>query len=285
MSSPTSTSGSAAPQRSLRAGLERRIRAAWWRVRPFQLPRYPASTPWVGRGGPLDFRLAPTADTVGAAAMSEEAADAAEAILAELSPDQSIDASRFMYSLARAKFGTFWRCADLVRTLWAAATFLQPTTYLEVGVWRGRGVAIVGTVSPTCAIYGFDMWIPDYAGSENPGPEFVKEELKSVGHTGKVVLVSGDSRETLPAFLRQHPDLYFDLITIDGDKSMSGAASDFAAALPRLKVGGIVVYDDMAGLPRLRRIWNNVIKSNIRYVYWEFRNGDRGVAAAVRISE
>ena len=285
MSSPTSTSASAAPQRNLRAGLERRIRAAWWKVRPFQLPKYPASTPWVGRGGPLDFHLTPTADTIGAAAMSEEAADAAEAVLAKLSPDDNVKAARFMYSWARAKFGVYWRYADLVRTLWAAATFLQPATYLEVGVWRGRSAAVVGTLAPDCAIYGFDMWIPDYAGSENPGPDFVKEELKNAGHSSEVVLVSGDSRVTLPAFLRKHPDLYFDLMVIDGDKSMSGAASDFAAALPRLKVGGILVYDDMASLPRLQRIWNKVIGSDIRYVHWEYRNAGVGVAAAVRISE
>ena len=76
MTPPTSTSAAADPQSRLRAGLERRIRAAWWKVRPFQLPKYRASTPWVGRGGPLDFHLTPTAETVGAAAMSEEAAAA-----------------------------------------------------------------------------------------------------------------------------------------------------------------------------------------------------------------
>ena len=279
----TPRSASAVPQRRLRAGLERRIRAAWWKVRPFQLAQYPASTPWVGRGGPLDFHLTPTADTVGAAAMSEEAATAVEAILAKLSPEEHLNAARFMYSWARAKFGAYWRFADMATTLWAAATFLQPMTYLEVGVWRGRSAAVVGTIAPECDIYGFDMWIPRYA--ENLGPDFVKGELKNIGHRGDVVLVSGDSKVTLPAFLREHPDLYFDLMAIDGDKSMSGVASDFAAALPRLKVGGILVYDDMASLPRLQRIWNKVIGSDIRYVHWEYRNAGVGVAAAVRISE
>ena len=72
---------------------------------------------------------------------------------------------------------------------------------------------------------------------------------------------------------------------IDRDKSMSGAASDFAAALPRLKVGGIVVNDDLFSLPRLWRIWNKVIEGDTRYVDWKYRNAGFGVAAAVRISE
>ena len=262
-----------------------RMRVAWWKVRPFQLPKYSAGTPTVGRGGPLDFHLPPTAGTIGAAAMSEEAADGVAAVADKLTTDENLKAVRFRYAWARDKYGSHWRFADLPMTLWAASTLLQPTAYLEVGVWRGRSAAGVVTVAPDCAIYGFDMWIPGYAGSENLGPEFVKGELKSAGHTGKVVLVSGDSRKTLPAFLREHPDLYFDLVTIDGDKSISGAASDFAAALPRLKVGGIVVYDDMPSLPRLRRIWNKVIKGDTRYVDWEYRNAGFGVAAAVRVSE
>ena len=261
-----------------------RMRVAWWKVRPFQLPKYSADTPTVGRGGPMDFHLAPTAATIGAAAMSEEAAAEVAAVADKLTPDDNLLAVRFRYAWARDQYGKHWRFADLPMTLWAASTLLHPTAYLEIGVWRGRSAAVVGTVAPDCAIYGFDMWIPGYGGSENLGPEFVKGELKLIGHTAKVVLVSGDSRQTLPAFLREHPDLYFDLITIDGDKSIGGAASDFAAALPRLKVGGIVVYDDMPSLPRLRRIWNKVIESDFRYVHWEFHNATFGVAAAVRIS-
>lgn len=265
--------------------LQYRIRAGWWKVRPFPLPKYAAGTPRAGRGGAIDFHLVPTAQTVGAAAMSPEAADAVVDVFGKLTADDNLKAAQFFYKWARAKYGQHWRFANLPMTLWAAATFLQPTSYLEVGVLMGRSCAVVGTVTPDCSIYGFDLWIPGYAGSENPGPDFVRGELKKVGHVGEVSLVSGDSHETLPAFLREHPDLYFDLITIDGDKSMSGAASDFAAALPRLKVGGIVVYDDVAPFPRLRRIWNKVIRRDRRYVSWDFVNAGFGVSAAVRFSE
>ena len=265
--------------------LKYRAQAGWWKVRPLQRPKYSGGTPKVGRGGPGDFHLAPTAQTVGAAAMSQEASDAVVAVLAKLTPDDNLRALQFFYEWARAKYGHHWRFANLPTTLWAAATVLRPTSYLEIGILMGHSCAVVGTVAPDCAIYGFDLWIPGYAGSENPGPDFVKGELKKAGHRGQVTLVSGDSHETLPQFLREHPDLYFDLITIDGDKSMTAAASDYAAALPRLKVGGIVISDDIASLPRLRRIWKNVIRRDARYVSWDFVNAGRGVSAAVRISE
>ena len=72
-------------------------------------------------------------------------------------------------------------------------------------------------------------------------------------------------------------------MSIDGDKSVRGIASDFANALPRLKLGGIVVFDDLAVKPVLRRVWDRVVRNNHRYVDWEFDSGTHGVAAAVRV--
>jgi hypothetical protein len=143
----------------------------------------------------------------------------------------------------------------------------------------------VAATCPSCDIYGFDLWIPDYHGVPNPGPDFIREELQRVGHAGAVELLSGDSRKTVPAFLRQHSELYFDLITIDGAKSVLGVGSDFANALPRLKVGGIVVFDDMPKFPILRRVWDRVIRRDPRYVSWDFTDAGFGLAAAIRIAD
>ena len=263
-----------------------RLRSAWEKVRPFRLPRYPASTPRIGGSHPLDPFFPPTAPTLGAAATSEEAYDAVEAVIKRLTPSPEYEASEFLYAWGHAKFGKNWRFADILTMLWAAATFVRPANYLEIGVFRGRSASLVASVYPQCSIYGFDLWIPEYAGAPNPGPHFVRDELRRAGHTGTVVLESGDSRRTVPAFLGQHPDLYFDLITVDGAKSVAAVATDFANALPRLKVGGIVVTDDLPMFPRLRRVWNKVIrKDDSRYVSWEFADAGYGVSAAIRVSE
>ena len=259
-------------------GLSRR----WERVRPFPLPRYVAGTPKIGTDDPFDPPFPPTALTLGTAAMSDEAANAVVSVLDRLTPEQQLAGQEFFYRWGQAKFGRHWRFANILTALWAAATFIQPSAYLEIGVFRGRSAAVVGSVSPKCDIYGFDLWIPDYAGTPNPGPDFVRQEIRTAGHNGNVTLITGDSRKTVPAFLREHPDLYFDLITIDGVKSIAGVASDFAHVLPRLKVGGIVVFDDMPRIPVLRRIWDKVIRNDAHYVTWEFNDAGFGVAVAIR---
>ena len=258
--------------------------AVWDRLRPFPRPRYTPDTPKIGGTGPLDPHLPPTAQTLGAAAMSLEGSKAVQETLAKLTQNDDAKAGQYWHAMGRAKYGAHWRFADQLTTLWAASTLIQPSSYLEIGVCRARSAAIVASVQPQCAIYGFDLWIPDYAGASNPGPDFVREELARLGHEGELVLESGDSRRTLPAFLESHPDLYFDLITVDGDKSIPGVASDYANALPRLKVGGIVVTDDLALFPVLRRIWNAIIERDGRFVSWEFHDAGFGVNAAVRVA-
>ena len=263
--------------------LARGLRQSWERVRPFPLPRYATATPRIGGGNALDPFLPPTALTLGAAAMSPATVDAVVGVLEKLTPIEEYSASRYFYEMARAKYGEHWRYADLLTALWAAASLIQPRAYLEIGMWRGRSAAVVATACPTCAIYGFDLWIPEYDGRPDPGPDLVREELRRVGHAGPAELVSGDSRKTVPDFLRRHPELYFDLLTIDGTKTVAGVASDFAHTLPRLRIGGVVVFDDIPRVPVLDRVWDRVIRRDPRYVCWEFRNAWLGVAVAVRV--
>ena len=264
------------------ASLINRIRLTRDRLRPFVRPRYGSDTPKIGGTGPLDPYLPPTAETLGAAAMSHDASKAVQETLSKLTQNRDAQAGQVWHAMGRDKYGPHWRFADQLTLLWAASTLLKPTTYLEIGVCRARSAAMVAAVRPQCAIYGFDLWVPDYAGGPNPGPEFVQEELARVGHEGALVLESGDSRTTLPAFLERHPDLYFDVITIDGAKSVPVVASDYANALPRLKVGGIVVTDDLVLFPGPRRIWDAVIEREARFVSWVFRDAGFGVAGAIR---
>lgn len=139
---------------------------------------------------------------------------------------------------------------------------MQPRTYLEIGVRRGFSMAVVAARCPDVEIFGFDRWVRDYAGVENPGPRFVREELRRVGHRGKLHLISGNSHRTVPAFfrdghvpitdrvragmaLRRRPAA-FELITIDGDHSLLGAYQDLVETMPHCAVGGLVVFDDIA---------------------------------------
>lgn len=265
----------------------RRIRTAWQLVRPLPAPRYVSGTPKIDAYQQLAMFQAPnplTPLTFTQAATSGEAITFVTELLGKLTPDDEGAGLRTFYRSSQAQFGKHWRFADLYTTLWAASTFIQPASYLEIGVRRGRSAAVVGATCPDCPIFGFDLWTPDYIGAPNPGPDFVRGELRSAGHRGTVELISGDSQGTVPGFLAKHPDLYFDLITVDGTKSLMGVAADFANVLPRLKVGGVVVSDDMPYVPILRRVWSKFIQRDGRYMACS-PTGAGGTAAALRIAD
>ena len=263
----------------------RRLRSEWDRNRPLPRPQYVPRTPRVEGRAELDLYFPPNGPTLAAAALSPEAMEFVSNVLSKLTSTQEIVDQLFFFGWGQGKYGKHWRFADITTTLRAACVLLRPTSYLEIGVRRGRSCAIVAAASPRCAIYGFDLWIPDYGGGENPGPDFVRSELKAAGHEGEIVLVPGDSKQTVPAFLNERPDLFLDLITVDGDHSVTGAATDLANTLPRLKVGGILVFDDICSAPLLLRVWERMVKRDTRFVTWEFRDAGYGVAAAIRISD
>jgi predicted O-methyltransferase YrrM len=198
---------------------------------------------------------------------------------------EETEGQELFYLWAKGRFGEYWRYADSTTVLVAASMAVRPKAYLEIGVRRGRSAAVVGALCPECAIYGFDLWIEGYAGYENPGPDFVRGELRKAGHTGDVTLVSGDSRTTVPEFLAQHPRLFFDVINVDGDHSVAGASRDLTNVLPRLKIGGVIVFDDIVSAPELMRVWRWFVQEDDRYRAWEFRDAGAGVGVAVRVAE
>jgi len=265
--------------------LARRMRYEWERRKPVPRPRYLPDTPRVEGRMPLDIYFPPSASTLGAAALAPETREYVTGVLKKLTPSEEIDNQIFFYGWGQGKFGAHWRFADITTVLASAAFFLRPATYLEIGVRRGRSVSVVAAANPQCAIYGFDLWVEGYAGKENPGPDFVREELRRAGHSGEVTLVSGDSRHTVPEFLASRPELFFDVITVDGDHSVGGAAADLANTLPRLKVGGVLVFDDVRSAPLLLDLWERIVKSDRRFVTWEFTDAGTGIAAAVRVSD
>lgn len=214
-----------------------------------------------------------------------EAVRRAQAILARLECDEY---HRYVLNFYRAgleRFGDGWHHADLYTTLSGLARALQPRRYLEIGVRRGHSLAMVLTQAPACVPVAFDMWIEDYAGLKNPGKQFVAAQLRAAGCERQVEFVDGDSARTVPAYFRRHPDAYFDLITVDGDHSVRGALLDLANVLPRVSVGGAVVFDDVNNPSHreLRGVWRQVMAEHPEFSGWMFDEVGFGVAFAVRM--
>lgn len=210
----------------------------------------------------------------------------AEAIslMERINPDDYTNYLNGFYRAGLTRFGKAWPYADIVTTLMGLSEILKPTNYLEIGVRRGRSVCAVVSRAPEVNLYMFDMWINNYAGMENPGEAFVDSELEKFGHSGERRYVNGNSHETIAPFLADNPELWFDIITVDGDHSTYGAIDDLCDVLPRLKVGGAIVFDDIChpAHPGLKDVWQRLLCDDDRFSAASFNEIGYGVGFAIR---
>lgn len=205
-------------------------------------------------------------------------------VLNKIEPDDYVKYTIEYYRSGLKNFGNNWHYADITTALLGISQMIKPKSYLEIGVRRGRSMAMVASQSPECQIVGFDIWKQNYAGMPNPGPEFVRNEILKFDYKGKLELINGNSHETVKKYFKEMPDIYFDLITVDGDHTREGAAEDIADVLPRLKIGGVVIFDDIIHPQHkyLHDVWKHYINEDNRFVSWEFDALGYGVAVAAR---
>ncbi len=187
---------------------------------------------------------------------------------------------------SRKRFGASWWYLDIVNVVYAAAKVLQPKNYLEIGVRRGRSICTVARACPQTDLAAFDMWMEGYANMENPGKEFVAQELALHGHKGQLKFYDGDSAQTIPRYFAEHPGKTFDLITIDGDHSEEGAWRDIVNTIPHLAVGGVVIFDDIShpGAPHLYGVWQRAKQQFPWLATFEYTELGYGVGFGIRMS-
>lgn len=224
------------------------------------------------------------AQTITNRACHTQTISAVRDIMLGLSDDDYLVFLKDYYAAGQRKFADCWHYADLLTYLYAATKIVAPRNYLEIGVRRARSLAIVGAAAPECQIFGFDMWVENYAGMDNPGVEFVRDEMSNIGHRGRLELISGDSHETVPKFLADNSQLTFDLINVDGDHTEAGARADLETVLPRLAHGGIIVLDDITHPQHryLEVVWDELIGNNAEFSSSKYTDLGYGVAVAVK---
>jgi len=205
-------------------------------------------------------------------------------IINKLDKDPYVDYTIMYLSNSMDKYKEHWKYADIATVLFCLSKLLRPENYLEIGVRKGRSMVMVTHNSPKCEVYGFDMWIDNYAEIENPGKEFVVKELEKFNYQGNSTFIEGDSHVTLKKFFTNNPNISFDLITVDGDHSFYGAVQDLVDVLSKVRIGGALVFDDIAHpeVLYLQEVWRNVVKSNPRFSTWEYTDIGYGVGVAIR---
>ncbi len=198
-----------------------------------------------------------------------------------LTPDKYLLSNIALFEEKLCENKPFW---ELCCALNGYTQIFKPRSYLEIGVRRGRSMAQVAFHHPTAEIVGFDLWIPDYAGEANPGPEFVEKEIQRLGFRGTLTLIQGKSQKTVPPFLKNRGRT-FDLITVDGDHSPRGARKDLQNVVPWVAVGGIVLFDDITHPQlRLRQVWEWFKRRyQEQFVFVENLQDMHGTGLAIRI--
>jgi predicted O-methyltransferase YrrM len=225
-----------------------------------------------------------TPSTLARAAVAADTWDALLAFHGSLATDPYVRYVDAYYRACRSRFGSSWTYFDIINVLFASARLVRPARYLEIGVRRGRSLCTVVRGAPQVDVIAFDMWRANYAGMENPGPDFVRREAEQAGHRGRLEFVNGDSRRTVPAWFAANPGVTMDLITVDGDHSEEGARQDLRNVLPHLARGGVLVFDDIAHPqhPYLRRVWDEEVASQPGMQTFAWGEAGYGVAFGIR---
>lgn len=212
----------------------------------------------------------------------------AVSIISKLTADHWLEGNIRQFGAAAGNRET-WFDTLTVLNWWARA--MQPRTYLEIGVRRGRSMAQVLSESPATHAYGFDLWLPGYGSipeqgivAENPGPEFVADELARIGAAAPAGLTRGNSHDVVPAFFDDATSPQeIDLLLVDGDHTDDGARKDLAIAFERVAPGGAIIFDDLVhpSHPGLRGVWEEFKQQHPDWLFVE-DEARSGTGVAVR---
>lgn len=131
-------------------------------------------------------------------------------------------------------------------------SLLQFATFRELleneGSRKMIGFDIFGEFPEATTVESDKKFIEKFAKQETKGEFLTKEELlKSFEHKGigNVELIQGDIRETVPFYVKNHPELRISLLHIDTDV-YEPAKVGLEELYDRVVKGGVIVFDDFA---------------------------------------
>lgn len=133
------------------------------------------------------------------------------------------------------------------RFLYQLAKALKPTWTLETGTRVGLGTAQLAMGCPESTVITLDI---------DPKTKERIQAHPQIGLLKNVILIMGDSRKAPASFPEACRS--FDLIYLDSDHTYDVVMSEFKLYEPMLRPGGVMVFDDIALNPEMRRFWKEV---------------------------
>ena len=157
---------------------------------------------------------------------------------------------------------------------------VSPKRIMEIGT-RGGG-SLIALLKPYKDYNGvravcFDLW-KEIVGS----PRRVTSNMSHMKiPKGIVEFHSGDSKETVPRYLSEHPGEMFDYILVDGGHDHLTADTDLRNVEGRVAPGGFLVFDDLVSYS-LKTEWDKFKERNgDEFQYFEVMHR-KGIAWAMR---
>ncbi len=123
----------------------------------------------------------------------------------------------------------------------------------ETGFNAGHSAEIFLLAKPQTFVTSFDIGHHDYV---QKGYEYLQKTFP-----GRLELVLGDSKESVPWYASQHPGKTFDLIFIDGGHDIETAFFDIINMKACAHEKTLLVLDDLNISPAIA--WNTAIKRGI----------------------
>lgn len=125
----------------------------------------------------------------------------------------------------------------------------KPIKYLEIGAFYGANLLSVARsygAHPDSVLHCIDPWTdyseyPEYKGQQTTIYDTFIKNIETLGDDRKKVVVHrGFSNELVPNL----EDASFDIIYVDGNHEPEYVLEDAVLCFRKLKVGGIMVFDD-----------------------------------------
>ena len=125
----------------------------------------------------------------------------------------------------------------------------RPKSILEVGTWNGYRAIEMMTAAKAEAYYGFDLF--ETGTRELDKIEFNAKPRRPLSAVANLLqgrfffaLFPGNSKETLPEFLKDYGENSVDFAYIDGGHSVETIESDWQNVSRIVKPNGLILFDD-----------------------------------------